>query len=591
MAISRHISRSIRDFAGLGVGLFLVAIFVARCAADDVVDSPMYRDPNVPDAHAVKTFPKELSRLWTEALGRPEIDYKCQAALAIALAHGQGMKGLDATIPALKRELEKPNPDPTVGLALAKALVALDARDAAASLLKLTSADAGGLAEIIDPALARWDYKPARDVWIESLARTPPTRRTLLAIQSLGKVREERAAARLRELVFPRTIPASVRLEAARALGVIRTSGGEAAAKSLAADMSPRGIANRLIAVSLLRQHQGADAEKLLLTFAIDTEPTVAKVALARLIEIDPKLVEPILNRVLANDDANVRSRGVEVLFRTPSDSHIAQLGDRLSDVHPNVRTQARRAMFDLAAKHRETVIQTATKVLAADDWRGQEQAGLLLGQLDHKPAVTRLMKLLDSHRGEVCLACAWALRKLDVPETVPGVFAYFKRIVDAGDNDERKLPAKYADGHLCQLAQFLGLKLHQPAEPVFRRLVTNKKAGAETRTAAVWALGRFHPGDPIPQIDRALQGRLNAVGPGDMEPDFLRRMCAITLGLMKAKDALPMLRKYYVDERLSLDIVNNGCGWAIEKITGERVPPGDVVERMQRNWFLAPID
>jgi HEAT repeat protein len=586
MANSPRINRSIRRLA-----IFAALLSTARCAADDVIDSPMYHDPNVPNAHAVKTFPKELIRLWIEALGRPEMEYKCQAALAIALAHGQGMKGLNATIPALKRELETPNLDLTVGLAIAKALVALDARDAAAGLLKLTSADAGDLAEIIDPALVKWDYKPARAVWNESLGQTPPMRRTLLAIQSLGKVRDEKSASRLRGLVFSRDVPPAVRLEAARALGAIHTSGAEADASTLASDTSPGGIADRLSAVSLLRQHQGDESVKLLMTFAVDKEPAIASAALTRLIEIDPKLVEPILKRVLANDDANVRRRGVEALSRTPSDSHIALLGERLSDAHPGVRTQARRAMFELSSKHREIVIQTATKALAADDWRGQEQGALLLGQVNHKPAVTRLLELLDSRRGEVCLACAWALRKLDVPETVPGAFVYFKRTVEAGDSDPRKLPAKYADQHLSQLGQFLGLKLHQPAEPVFRRLVTNKKAGGETRTAAVWALGRFHPGDPIPQITRALQGRLNAVGPGDMEPAVLRRMCAITLGLMNAKDALPMLRKYYLDERLSLDIVNNGCGWAIEKITGERVPPGDVVEQMQRNWFLSPID
>ena len=587
MANSRTFRRATRG----AVFLAVFATALSKSAAEDVIDSPMYHDPDVPNAHAVKAFPKGLAKLWIDALGRPEADYKCQAALAIALAHGQGMKELSAAIPALQREIEKSNLDPTVGLALAKALVALDARDSAPALLKLISTDAGELAEIIDPALTRWDYKPARAVWIEILGQAPPSRRTLLAIQSLGVVREEKAAVRLRELAFSHDTPPAIRLEAARALGAIRTSGAEADAKSLAGDNSAHGVADRLVAVSLLRHHKGDETVKLLVSFAVDSEPTVAAIALARLIEIDPNLVQAVLDRVLANADANVRSRGVEVLFRIAGDAQIRLLGERLSDPHPDVRRQARRALFELAVKHREIVIQTAMKALAADDWRGQEQAAILLGQVDHKPAASRLLDLLNSRRGEVCVASAWALRKIDVPDTIPSIFAYFRQAVAAGSNDERKLPAKYADQHLCQLAQFLGARLHSPAEPVFRGLVTNKRAGAETRTAAVWALGRFHPGDPVPQIVRSTAGRLNAVGPGDMEPANLRRMCAITLGLMKAKDGLPTLRKYYVDQRLSLDTVNNACGWAIERITGERVPPGDVVEVMQRNWFLTPIE
>ncbi len=310
-------------------------------AIDDAIDSPMYHEPRVPDAHAVKAFPEGLAPLWIAALGRPEAESKCQAALAIALAHRQGMKELDTAIPALRRELDRYDVNPEVALALAKALVALDARQSAPRLLQLLSNDAGSLAEIVDPALARWNYEPARAAWRTRLDQRPITRRTLLAIQSLALVHDNGANPRLRELALARDIAPAVRLQAARALAVIRTSGSEADAKSLTADHSPAGLTDRLVAVSLLKRHNSPEAIKQLLAFAVDAEPAIATIALTRLIEIDSKLIEPVLDRVLGSDDAEVRKRAVEVLSRNPTDQHLRQLGICLSDSHPDVRVKA----------------------------------------------------------------------------------------------------------------------------------------------------------------------------------------------------------------------------------------------------------
>ena len=51
----------------------------------------------------------------------------------------------------------------------------------------------------------------------------------------------------------------------------------------------------------------------------------------------------------------------------------------------------------------------------------------ILLAQLDHKPAAARFVELLQFDRPEVFVAAAWGLRKLDVPETLPGVASYVK--------------------------------------------------------------------------------------------------------------------------------------------------------------------
>src|SRR5437764_3993599 len=196
----------------------LSPIVSASAAADDVIDSPMYRTPEIPVARVIKTFPDGLLKLWLEALDRPEADFKINASLAMAAAHPHGLKGLSAAIGPLRRELNRADINPAVRTSIVRALVMLDARNAAEDLLKLLSTEDAELDELIVPALARWDYEPARARWLEQLSRPPHRRATVLAIQALLAVRELKAIPRLRELALSAESSMAVRLEAARAL-------------------------------------------------------------------------------------------------------------------------------------------------------------------------------------------------------------------------------------------------------------------------------------------------------------------------------------------------------------------------------------
>ena len=128
---------------------------------------------------------------------------------------------------------------------------------------------------------------------------------------------------------------------------------------------------------------------------------------MARLMELDVELVLPLLDILLASPDAPLRSFAVEALFRRPTEKHRALLAARLNDPHPEVRVKARRALRELGARPdlREAVLALGTQALEGRDWRGQEQAALLLAQMDHKPAAPRLVELLKSDRGEVLVA------------------------------------------------------------------------------------------------------------------------------------------------------------------------------------------
>jgi HEAT repeat protein len=589
--------------------LLLTAYFLLPTARaeESVIDSPMYRNPELAMPRTVKTFAKGLTELWLQALERPEADYKAQAALAIGFAHEHGMKGLETTVPALERELDRPDQHPTVRLAAVRALVALDARSAAPSLLRQAQAGDAELREMIEPVLARWNYAPAGAIWLERItANSPRGRGAVLAIQGLAAVREAQAIPRLRDLVLADTVPAPIRLEAARALAVLRPSGFEKDAEQLLADTNTRDSIAHLAAASLLRQHQGDEAVRILLKLARDPNPAAAAVALARLIEIDPTLVVPLLDHVLASTDAKVRSLGVDVLFRRPGDKHIRLLGDRLDDPHPDVRAQARRALHDLAAKQEfhQTVIREGMRLVSGKNWRGQEQAAILLAQLDHKPVANRLVELLNSDRGEVMVSTAWALRQLAVPDTLPAVLEQVQRqhkrmLSAARTRSAANIPVEAVNGQLTQLAQFLGQAKYRPADATLREMVPRflsgqpsmTPLGAEVRAAACWALGFIHEGTPASDVVALLIGRLTDTPPGPPGPEDarVRSMSAISMGRMKAQEALPILRKYFPGLKATREIVPKACAWAVVQMTGEKMPEPGIIEEPQQGWFLTP--
>jgi HEAT repeat protein len=567
----------------------------------------MYHAPELPEPSLVLVFPEKALGLWLRALERPEADLRCQAAAAVALAQRRGVKGLEATIAPLVAALDRPDQHPSVRLAVAQALVALDARAAAPSLFRQAQAGGSDLRDLVEPALARWDYRPARAVWLERL-RGPGGRyrELVLAIRSLGAVREEQAPEPLRRLVLAAETSGPVRLEAASALGQLRTAGLEKDAERLAAAAGPSAIGRRLAAAALLRRHRGDGAVQLLQRLAGDDEPAVAALAATRLLEIDAKLALPTVDRCLGSPDAAVRSLAVQVLHRLPTAKHLRLLGDRLGDLHPDVRGQARRALRDLAKRPelRDPIIAEGSRMLATRRWQPLEQATILLTQLDHKPAAERLVELLTHDRPEVFITAAWGLRKLAVPATLDQVVRHvasqYTRVVRAGAAPGKaSVSLRHIDHELSQLHQLLGQLKHKEADGVLRRFIPRMEgpkqpiACPEARAGAIWALGLIHEGRPDAALVTALEGRLNERPPQTIPPEDqgVRRMAAISLGRLRAKAVLPSLRKDCPDLKPTADVVHNACAWAIAQLTGEVVPAPETIRTVRRDWFLTPND
>jgi HEAT repeat protein len=573
-------------------------------ARGDDLDSVMYSAPEIRVARTVKTHSAKLAEAWAAALERPERDVRVGAALAIARAHEDGAAGLTAAIPALLRVLDRPDEHPAVRAAAVRALVALDARAAAPAFLALAAGDDPDLCDAVESALARWDHTPARALWLARLEPSVVSRAGVRAIRCLGAVREERAAGRLRELVMAAETAPAVRLAAAAALGEIRRSGSEADALKLGADLTPAGRTGRLAAASLLRRHEGAEAVRALQTLAADPEPAVAAIATTRLSELGTRHLLPVLAAVMGSEGAEVRGRGVAAMIDNPSADSLLLLRRALSDPHPDVRGAARRGLRALAADRRGAVIGHAADALGGAEWRAQEQAAILLAQLDHKPAAPRLVALLTTERSEVAVAVGWALRTLAVADTLPAARA---RVAEVHAGLLKPVPARprgvtpaALDRQLAHLVQFMGQAGYAAADADLRKLVPRilrpgmppvfTPVGAETRAAAVWALGLFHEQKADAGVIDLILGRLQGDGLFGPDDQRVRRMAAVSLGRLRAAGAKKLLADFTPGPEPSTDVVTNACRWALARQAGQPAPDPGVIELPQRDWFLTPV-
>ena len=251
---------------------------------------------------------------------------------------------------------------------------------------------------LIEPCLANWDYTPMRAVWLERLNQPKsPGRSWLLAIEGLGAVKEIKAAARLREIALAPTFDSMSRLAAAKALAGLVTKGLEPDAEALAGGKRESGALPQLVAATLLRNHRGEAAAKIQQRLAVEGEPAAAVVALEGLLNDDPSRIAPFLSRVLASPDASVRVLGIEAFRRNPRVDQIAAISHMMDDPNAHVRTGARKALVELAAKagFGDSIRGQAMGLLARDRWRALEQAALLLATLEHKAAAPRLVEAL----------------------------------------------------------------------------------------------------------------------------------------------------------------------------------------------------
>ena len=553
-----------------------------------VLPSVIETDPLLPSVPAERNVPPDWKNLWVEALQAPEENLRREAALAILREHQLQAPGMENTVEPLIQALRN-SKNRSVQLTIASALIELDASRAAPLLFELVNAETTTAALVVEPGLAGWNYPPAGKIWLERLAapQSVPRQLLLLAISGVRTTKELRAVEHLKSLMMNRKEFAGIRLPAARALAELQSTGLVSAGRQLAADISPRGITDRLVAVTMLATHDSEEAQQLLLELALDEQPAVAAVALRRLLEIDPVLVQLLAPELLQNADAIVRRLAAQSLVDVPSLDFFGTLGNLLDDPHPDVRVYVRESLRDLAGQERFDAIvrRRGVDLLKIDNWHGLEQAARLMGELNHKEAAPRLVELLYFDRAEVHVTAAWSLRELAVKDVLPEMLKFAKTVSE-------KLPL--TPGHdvcLSHLYEAFGQMRYMEPEPVLRLFVPRRyDMGPRSRGAAIWALGLLYENNAPEDLVREVSYRAADDGTiPTMEYTEVRACAAISLGRFGDKRALPAL-EYVFRGNPQGSWLYAASRWAIEQITGEDLPEPKPQRIAPPNPFLRSL-
>lgn len=593
MAQSINHSRQRSRYLVVLAGWLLSAAFTGGAFAQvQDIDWLMFRDPKLPTPDVQISFPPGLSEVWRNALEEPQRDFKRRAAAAIIEGHHRGVSGLETAVPQLEELLADPDAEKAVRLTAAQALVTLDARRSATLLFESLGEDLD-MAEVVEPALARWSHPPARDMWLKRLDTNIVLRRAhVLAIEGLTEVGSREALPRFLKLATDRRTPASVRLAAANGLGQLQVSGLEQVARKLMQDRSPAAFVDRLVAARILKSHRGDEVVPILLDLAQDPMPAIQSVALRHLLRIDPKHVTSLADQLIGSRDVEVRRRVAEGLVAVASDPAPALIGPLctlLDDRNPSLRRYVRESLTELASDEAlsDTVFNEARAVLNQNAWRGQQQAAQMLTILDDKSIVDRLLELLESPRPEVHTTAAWGLCQLNVPETIESIFSVFRRKTERALASERQV--EDTQTQLAHLAQAIGRMKYAPADSELRKYVPKGTTlNPMCRAAAIWALGHLHADEMDETLVRQLEQRMTDVNSLEPEDTLVRRMSAVSLGRMKAEQTLRSLRRMMRHDGTNA-APGIACGWAIHQITGDPLPVVTPVPYVDNDWFLIP--
>ncbi|MGD9857475.1 MAG: HEAT repeat domain-containing protein, partial [Planctomycetaceae bacterium] len=343
-----HRLLSLSPLLWLAVSLLMAQLAVAAIEPDFLMDS----DPEIPVPQPVRNFNPLMAELWVAALERPETDMQRMAAETISRAHQLGMPDLRKAVPRLEEIVQSASSHPAARFAAARALIMLESRSSSEKLFDASQAFGSDLRQLIEPALADWNFGPAKTMWIDRLGASETRPRDLvLAVRGLGQVRESSALPRLLSIAGDMSREPEIRLEAATAAGRIADTSLEGDADRLARNTRTPLFVNQMCAIRLLARQNGDAARQLLVDLAGHAEPVVAAAALVRLNEIDSALAAPLALSAMISPDQHVRRQGALCYLRLPTDDRIGPLSQLLADADPGIRREVCEGLFRLGTK------------------------------------------------------------------------------------------------------------------------------------------------------------------------------------------------------------------------------------------------
>ena len=550
-------------------------------------------NPRLERSDAILVWNTDARPAWRAALRHPESQLRREVADSIRQAHRLGMPGLVDLRDELLSLLRTPDETVDVKVAAAAALIELGCDDLAEEFAVMSARGPLPLQRVVEPALARWSYRPAVDRWLDRVRRVSGDPGLLrLAIESLGEIEASESVEPLAALLMSPLTPASVRLAAARALATLAPVRAVGWSRRLASGVTDDAGWDRQLAAELLAEASGEEAMRLLEELAGSDPDTVAAVAFRRMFRLDPRRVLAMADLALAHRDANVRRVAIEALGTDSEPPSIARLTSVLSDPVPDLRRLARRTLLRHAAAGTgvgDVVIGGVVPLLESESWRATEQAIILLTVLQQQQIHPQLMGLVDHPRPEVQVAAAWGLKHRSVPAQSAAVLSLTDRVSAEFRDPSRPTPPSRSTVQ-AHLFEALGwLEDREAISSLAGVLPKSSPIHVDSRAAAVWALGYLlRPESDAPLI-RGLEERLSDASSVPPEDPKVRYAAALALGRIGDPASLPVLRRWYQFESLESH-VGRSCGWAISRITGEPMEPMEPRGWEINDWPLQPL-
>lgn len=540
------------------------------------VDNLWPEDITIEQPDPVFEIQESYLPLWKEALKHDENDLRQELLANIQAVHQSGFD--QSAVADQVRSLIAPENHHTLNMAIAGLLTELNDKASAKKLFELLQPKRIELAQVIEPALAKWNFEAIKPIWLKRLDQQN-VRPTLLrlAIRGLGETNHNPAAAALKKVVMDTAAQPAIRIEAAKSLGKISPEHADQA-KLLASKPGRKNITDRLCAVLLLSQDDSEAAIKLIQRLMTDEEGAVAGIAWERILELDPALAVQLARKCLSHRDSKVRGHVVTALLKQPNLKRMDLLGKLMADQHPQVRVAARLALVALANQKEKFDKQARVigmKVVEGAEFQGIEQALILLASLDHKPVAGKAIELLNHDHPKVMKASGWALRVLNVEKTYPKMLDRATELSDIlfGRNYARK--KKLDDAHLDQLAHLFdsfGQSLYEPADPLMRKYVPkNLSLQSNCRPAAITALGKLNSNKKDSDLIESLIRRMNDQVSEPPENQNVCATSAIALGRMNAEEALSDMKSLY-DGSPVVSGFDYAAAWAIRELSGEEI-------------------
>jgi hypothetical protein len=144
-------------------------------------------------------------------------------------------------------------------------------------------------------------------------------------------------------------------------------------------------------------------------------------------------------------------------------------------------------------------------------------------------------------------------------------------------------------DREIAQLFQMLGEQKYTQAESLMRRYIPKHSfPWSSGRSAAIWALGYFHLGQPDDDLVGQFISRATDNNPLDPEAMNVRQQSAAALARMKATSAVGALQGV-MNSNMESQAMMAAARLAVIALTGQELPPMEGFPQLQTGWYVEP--